>query len=77
MRLQLSIRRLLEILTITLATAGRKTVVHGRHSDVGQRFHSDFQVLENWTMREDVLDELGRMEISPDFEEARKKEPPT
>jgi hypothetical protein len=38
------------------------------HSDVGHRFHDDFQGLENWTRDEDVLDELASAGIAADFE---------
>jgi flavin-dependent dehydrogenase len=53
---------------IAIAAAGGEAVVHDRRADVGQRFHGDFQGLESWTTREDVIDELGRMGISADFE---------
>lgn len=36
-------------------------------SDVGHRFHGDFQGLENWTTEEDVTDLLARMGIEINF----------
>ncbi len=52
---------------ITMAHAGIRVSVHERNRQVGQRFHGDFQGLENWTLEEDVLDELARIGITPDF----------
>ena len=53
---------------IVLARAGRHVTVREWKSDVGHRFHDDFQGLENWTRDEDVLDELARAGITTDFE---------
>jgi flavin-dependent dehydrogenase len=55
---------------ITVAMAGRRAIVHERRPDVGCRFHGDFQGLENWTTRGDVIEELEGMGISADFEKA-------
>jgi flavin-dependent dehydrogenase len=52
---------------INLAKAGREVHVYERNSDVGQRFHGDLEGLENWSSKEDVLDQLTRMSISLDF----------
>ena len=53
---------------IVLARAGRKVVVREWHSDVGHRFHDDFQGLENWSRAEDVLAEMRAAGVAPDFE---------
>ena len=42
---------------------GAEVVVYEKRDDVGARFHGDFQGLENWTRREDVLAELERIGI--------------
>ena len=53
---------------IVLARAGRRVVVREWKSDVGHRFHDDFQGLENWSQDGDVLDELASAGIAADFE---------
>lgn len=53
---------------MAVMTAGQQALVYERHSDVGGRFHGDFQGLENWSTRQDVLDELRSMDITTDFE---------
>src|SRR5690348_18486526 len=56
------------------AKTGAHAVVHEPNADVGGRFHGDFQGLENWTVNEDVLDELGRFGIEATFEHAAYRE---
>ncbi len=53
---------------IALARGGRRVVVREWHSDVGHRFHGDFQGLENWSDDGDGLDELGSAGIKPTFD---------
>ncbi len=53
---------------IVLARAGRKVWVRERRSDVGRRFHDDFQGLENWSHDIDVLDEMREAGLETDFE---------
>jgi flavin-dependent dehydrogenase len=53
---------------IVLARAGRTVVVREWHKTVGTRFHGDFQGLENWSDRKDVLDELRASGIEPNFD---------
>jgi flavin-dependent dehydrogenase len=53
---------------LTIAKQGGHARVCERHSDVGIRFHGDFQGLENWTTEGDVLDELASIGIEPTFE---------
>lgn len=52
---------------ITLAHSGRRVVVHETQREVGHRFGGDFQGLENWTTREDVLMTLGTLGLATDF----------
>ena len=52
---------------IALAKGGRQVEVFERRSQVGARFHDDYQGLENWSVEQDVLDELGEFGIEPDF----------
>ncbi len=42
--------------------------VYEQFSDVGGRFHGDFQGLENWTQDNDVLTELSQLDIHTDFD---------
>ena len=53
---------------IVLARAGRTVIVREWHRTIGARFHSDFQGIENWSDRQDVLDELRSAGIETDFE---------
>jgi len=53
---------------LTANRAGRRVIVHERSSEVGHRFHDDFQGLENWTTDGDVIDELAGLGIEPTFD---------
>jgi flavin-dependent dehydrogenase len=53
---------------LTIAQRGGDAIVYERHADVGQRFHGDFQGLENWTTEGDVLEEMASNGIEPTFE---------
>jgi flavin-dependent dehydrogenase len=53
---------------LAVVRAGGAARVFERRSEVGSRFHGDFQGLENWSTRRDVLEELGEMGIEPTFE---------
>lgn len=53
---------------IVLARAGRRVHVREWHSDVGDRFHDDFQGLENWSRETDVLAEMRAVGIGNNFE---------
>jgi flavin-dependent dehydrogenase len=55
------------VAALTLARNGYRAVVHELRPDVGHRFHGDFQGLENWSTKEDVIDLLGRMGIKINF----------
>lgn len=52
---------------IILARAGRSVLVREWHPTVGARFHSDFQGLENWSSRQDVLEEVHEAGIEARF----------
>jgi flavin-dependent dehydrogenase len=53
---------------INLAKAGYEVDVYERNKDVGQRFYGDLQGLENWSKREDILDEFKKMNIDINFQ---------
>lgn len=53
---------------IVLARGGRDVVVREWKSSVGQRFHDDFQGLDNWGNANDCMDELSGYGVMPDFE---------
>ncbi len=49
---------------INLARAGFKVTVYEKNQDVGNRFHGDFQGIENWSTEENVLIFLERIGLS-------------
>lgn len=53
---------------IGLARAGQEVTVYERQATVGARFNDDFQGLENWTGRTDVLAELAALGVDQNFE---------
>jgi flavin-dependent dehydrogenase len=53
---------------INLARSGYEVDVFERNEDVGQRFYGDLQGLENWSKKEDILEEFRRMNIDINFE---------
>ncbi len=53
---------------LAVVKAGARARVYERKSDVGHRFHGDFQGLENWTTETDVLQELHQLGVKTDFE---------
>ena len=53
---------------INLVRAGYKVDVYEKRSDTGKRFHGDLQGLENWSDDEDVLEQLGRMNVDINFD---------
>lgn len=53
---------------LAVVHAGRAACVHERRAEVGNRFHGDFQGLENWTTDIDALDELSELGIEAGFE---------
>ncbi len=59
---------------VCIAKAGGRAVVHEHNADVGGRFHGDFQGLENWTVNEDVIEELARLGIEATFEHTPYRE---
>jgi flavin-dependent dehydrogenase len=52
---------------IALARRGIRATVYERHQQVGARFHGDFQGLENWTTKQDVLEWLASLGVEPTF----------
>ena len=48
---------------ITLAREGFEVDIYEIHEDVGKRFHGDIEGLENWSEKEDILKEFGKMNI--------------
>jgi len=59
---------------LTVASAGGRAIVYERNADVGSRFHGDFQGIENWTTRQDVLDELQAIGLDLAFEASPYRE---
>lgn len=53
---------------ITLARAGVEVDVYETREDVGKRFHGDIEGLENWSEKEDILKEFGKMNIRINFD---------
>ncbi len=53
---------------LTTTRRGGRAIVSERATEVGYRFHGDFQGIENWTTEGDVLEELASWGISPTFE---------
>lgn len=53
---------------INLAKEGFQVDVYEKNEDVGKRFNGDFQGLENWTEKEDILKSFQRMNIECDFD---------
>ena len=53
---------------ITLAKAGRSVDVFEKNQDVGKRFRGDIEGLENWSEKEDIIDEFKRMNIAVNFD---------
>lgn len=53
---------------IAASSRGAEVTVYEKRSEVGARFHGDFQGLENWTGSNDVLAELEAGGITVDFD---------
>ena len=53
---------------IILAKAGYNVEVYEKNDDVGKKYFGDFQGLENWTSREDVLDIFKKVRIEINFD---------
>lgn len=52
---------------INLAKAGYEVDIFEKRSEVGSRFHGDFQGLENWSDNEDALELFKEMNIDINF----------
>jgi len=59
---------------LAVARHGGRVRVLERRTEIGARFHGDFQGLENWTTRGDVLDDLGSFGIEATFEHTAFRE---
>jgi flavin-dependent dehydrogenase len=59
---------------ITFARVGIPAVVRELRQDVGGRFHGDYQGIENWTTRGDVLEELEAIGVEPTFDHVAVRE---
>ncbi|MBI5875899.1 MAG: NAD(P)-binding protein [Deltaproteobacteria bacterium] len=55
------------VAAINLAKAGCKVTVYEEKSEVGHRFHGDFQGLENWSSEEDAAVLLERLGIKINY----------
>lgn len=53
---------------IVLARGGREVHLFERYDTVGKRFQGDLQGLENWSMKQDVLDQIKSFGIAVNFE---------
>lgn len=53
---------------ITLARAGRQVVVYDCKREAGARFHDDFQGIENWTSKDNILQDLRTAGIEINIE---------
>ncbi len=53
---------------INLAKSGYDVDVFERNNDVGGRFRGDLQGLENWSEKEDIIDDFKRMDIDINFD---------
>ncbi len=52
---------------INLAKEGFKVDVYEKNSDVGGRFYGDIQGIENWSKKQDAVDDLNKMNIEFNF----------
>lgn len=53
---------------LALAQAGSHARIFERRTDIGSRYHGDFQGIENWSTEIDAMDELASIGIEPSFE---------
>jgi flavin-dependent dehydrogenase len=53
---------------IGLARAGREVHVYERYETVGKRFQGDLQGLENWSLKQNVLEQIQSFGIAINFE---------
>ncbi len=56
------------VCAIVMARGGRRVIVREWRKSVGSRFHSDFQGLENWSDRRDILEEMRTVGIEVNFD---------
>lgn len=53
--------------SISLAKAGYKVLIFEKNGQIGQRFHNDYQGIENWIFKDDSLKYLQMININTDF----------
>lgn len=53
---------------INLVKNGYQVDIYEKNEDIGMRFCGDFQGLENWSEKKDILEELREMNIYIDFD---------
>jgi flavin-dependent dehydrogenase len=53
---------------INLAKAGYKVTVYEKNKDVGMRFHGDLEGIENWSEKQDVVEQIKEMGIKINFD---------
>ena len=56
------------VAAINLAKAGYKVTIFEKENMCGKRFDGDFQGLENWSQKTDILDDLNLMNIKINFQ---------
>ena len=52
---------------ITLARAGYKVTIYEKNKSCGKRFNNDFQGIENWSTKKDIVDILKEIGIKINF----------
>ena len=55
------------VAALSLRKAGFRVRVYEERDDVGHRFSGDFQGIENWSEKEDALDQLRKMGVEINF----------
>lgn len=53
---------------INLSRNGYKVSIYDQEADCGKRFHGDLEGIENWSLRNDVLEDLASMNIKVNFD---------
>jgi len=55
------------VAALSLRKAGLRVRVYEERDDVGHRFNGDFQGIENWSEKEDVIDQLRKIGVEINF----------
>ena len=56
------------VAALTLRKAGLRVRIYEERDDVGHRYNGDFQGIENWSEKEDVLDQLRKIGLKINFQ---------